>query len=170
MSAPGRPPTARAGLDRLRTAWDGLERDRRLAAALVAGAALLLVELRFEHREALGETWAAWLPIAHAAAMVLFGSLAIVRWRAGGRRILATLSAAAVAVGLLGLWFHSGGHPFRAAKQVFAVWLVRPGLDGGVKPGSRPPALAPLAYCGLGALGLLVSGRPARAVRGPAAA
>jgi len=87
----------------------------------------------------------------------------VVRWGTGGRRLLTGLFAAAVAIGLLGLWFHSGGHPFRAAKQVFAAWALPPGQDGGIKIGSRPPALAPLAFCGLGAVGLIVSAR-----RGPA--
>ena len=34
------------------------------------------------------------------------------------------------------------------------------GQDGGIKMGSQPPALAPLAFCGLGTLGLLVCAPP----------
>ena len=39
------------------------DRDRALATLLVGGAALLLLELRFEHREVLGETWRSWIPL-----------------------------------------------------------------------------------------------------------
>jgi hypothetical protein len=114
-------------------------KDRVFTAALLGGVAMLLVELRFEHREALGETWHAWIPLGYAAVTLAVG----------------LLFGTGVAVGLAGLLFHSGGHPFRAIHDALAIWLVPPGQNGGIKIGSRPPALAPLAFCGLGSLGVL---------------
>lgn len=133
-----------------------LSRDRRIAAVLLGGTALLLTELRFEHREVLGETWRSWIPLVYCAATLLAGSVALLRWQSGGRRALAALFGAGIAVGLLGLWFHTGGHPLRGVLAVVAAWAVPLGQDGGVKMGSAPPALAPLAFCGLGTLGLLI--------------
>ena len=137
-----------------------MNRDQWLAAALLGGVALLFLELRFEHREVLGETWRSWIPLVYAGATLLAGGAAVVRWRAGGRRVLGGIFAAGVAVGLLGFWFHTGGHPWTGLRDVLSVWGVAPGQDGGIKMGSRPPALAPLAFCGLGTLGVLLCAGP----------
>ena len=135
--------------------WDAIGLDRRIASVLLGGVAMLVCELRFEHREALGETWRSWIPIVYGIATFLVGSAALLRWERGGRKVLAVLFGAGLLVGLLGFWFHTGGHPFNGVRDVVSTWLVTPGKDGGIKMGSRPPALAPLALCGLGTLGLL---------------
>jgi hypothetical protein len=126
-----------------------------IVAALLGGAVMLLVEVRFEHREVLGETWHAWLPLLYSAALVVVGGAALIRFRRGGRFVLAALFGLAFAIGALGLWFHSDGHPVRALVQVVHAWLIPFGNDGGVKIGSQPPALAPAAFMGLGLIGLV---------------
>jgi hypothetical protein len=131
-----------------------LDRERAAVALVLGGVAVLLCDVRFEHREALGETWRASIPLFWGAATLLAGSFALWRW-AAWRRLLAATFAAGVVVGLLGFWFHSGGHPLHALTDALAAWRIPFGNDGGIKPGSRPPALAPLAMCGLGSLGLL---------------
>lgn len=131
-----------------------------IAATLVGGCALLLCELRFEHREVLGETWHAWIPLVYAAAALLAGALALLRWESGGRRALGVLFALGVLVGLAGFWFHTGGHPLRELRAVLGIWRFPVGQDGGIKQASRPPALAPLAFCGLGTLGVLACFTP----------
>jgi hypothetical protein len=136
-----------------------IDRDRAIAALLLGAAALLLVEIRFEHREVLGETWRSWIPLAWSAGTIAFGLLSIARWDRWGRHALATCFALALVVGAAGFWFHTDGHPFRAARQVIAVWGVAPGQDGGVKMGGSPPALAPLAFCGVGLLGIVCTAR-----------
>jgi hypothetical protein len=130
-------------------------KDRLFTAALLGGVATLLLELRFEHREALGETWHAWIPLAYTAVTLVVGAVTLVRWDPPWRRTLLVLFGAGVTVGLTGLMFHTDGHPLRAVGDMLAIWRVPPGHNGGIKVGSRPPALAPLAFCGLGALGLL---------------
>ncbi len=127
----------------------------QVIAALLGGAALLLVELRFEHREVLGETWHAWIPLGYLAVLLVAGSAALARFHRGGRRVLVTLFALALVLGALGMWFHSDGHPVRALGQIADAWLAAPGSDAGVKVGSEPPVLAPGAFIGLGLLGLL---------------
>jgi hypothetical protein len=127
----------------------------QVIAALLGGAGLLLVEIRFEHREALGETWHAWLPLVYLTLLLVAGSVALALFHRGGRRVLAALFGLGLVIGALGLWFHSDGHPVHALGEVAGAWLSSPGSDAGVKVGSEPPALAPAAFVGLGLLGLV---------------
>jgi hypothetical protein len=128
---------------------------RRIAGTLLLGAAFLLFEIRFEHREVLGETWRSWIPLGYVGVLLAVGIPAWIRWSNGGRRLLGALFAVAMAVGLLGAWFHSDGRPIGTLVRVATAWALSPGKDGGMKPGSAPPLLAPLAFCGIGLLGVL---------------
>src|SRR3954466_13125248 len=101
--------------------------ERRVVAAVLGGALLLFAEIRFEHREVLGETWAAWLPLVYAALLVAVGGVALWRFDRGGRGVLRLLFAAAILLGCLGLWFHSGGHLLRSALQILSAF----GLERG---------------------------------------
>ena len=123
-------------------------KDRLLAALAVGGAVTLLLEIRFEHRDAIHEEWAAWIPLAYSALLAVAGAIALVRWRPAGRVALGALFAAGILVGACGIWFHTGGHPVSAVTDLVAAWR-------GAKISARPPPLAPLAFCGLGAIGAL---------------
>ena len=138
---------------------------RRIAGVLLLGAAFLLFEIRFEHREVLGETWRGWIPLSYSALLLAAGVPAWIAWTKGGRKVLAALFALAIAVGILGAWFHSDGRPDKSLAQVVRVWARAPGKDDGMKHQDAPPALAPLAFCGLGLLGLLSCGSDGN--RGP---
>lgn len=127
---------------------------------MLGGVALLFFELRFEHREVLGETWRSWIPLVYTGVTLLAGGIALFRWDAGGRRVLAVLFGIGIAVGLLGFWFHTDGHVFTGLRDVLSAWAIPPGQNGGIKIGSKPPALAPLAFCGIGTLGLLICAAP----------
>jgi hypothetical protein len=133
-----------------------------IVAALLLGAALLLVEVRFEHREVLAERWESWIPLGCAALLLVGGGIALPLWRRGGRGVLAALFGLAFVVGTIGIWFHSDGHPFAHVAKVLSVWALRPGQNGGVPTGSQPPALAPAAFCGIGLLGLIACLTPPR--------
>ena len=137
-----------------------------IVAALLLGSALLLVEVRFEHREVLGETWVAWLPLACAALLLVAGAVALPLWRRGGRRVLAMLFMVSFLIGALGLWFHSGGHPFAHAAKVLGAWRLKPGDASHEAVGSEPPPFAPAAFCGLGLLGLIACLTPPRDEQG----
>ena len=144
-------PAVSSLVDRLRSASLG----EQVIGALLGGAALLLVELRFEHREALGETWHAWIPLGYLTLLLIAGTAALIWFHRGGRRVLGALFGLAMVIGALGLWFHSDGHPAKALGHVADAWLAPPGSDAGLKVGSEPPVLAPGAFVGLGMLGLL---------------
>ena len=87
-------------------------------------------------------------------------------WRLGGQ-VVTPLGAilAGTATGLLGAWFHSGGRPYRAVTRVVSAWALPAGQNGGEKPGAAPPVLAPLAFSGLGLLGLLVCAGRSNGIR-----
>jgi hypothetical protein len=128
--------------------------SKLMVVALLGALSLLLVEIRFEHRTVLGEAWQAWIPLFYCGGMVAVGAGGLARWHRGGRRVLLVGFAVAFLIGLLGLWFHSDGHPISGVLQVLRAWTLRPGADGGVKVGA-PPVLAPLAFIGLGSMGVL---------------
>jgi len=136
------------------------DRDQRLAAAVLGGAAFLLLELRFEHREVLGETWQSWIPLVYCGLTLALGAAAVIRWRTWGRVVLGALFAVGILVGMAGFWFHTGGHLLTGMGDLLGAWRIPLGQDGGIKMGSRPPALAPLAFCGLGTLGSLICFAP----------
>jgi len=92
---------------------------------------------------------------------LLGGLVALLRWDGKRRRVLAMLFGAGIAVGLLGFWFHTDGHLVNGLRNILLAWRIPLGQDGGIRMGSQPPAVAPLAFCGLGILGLLVCAAPA---------
>ena len=117
---------------------------------------MLLAEIRFEHREALGETWHAWVPLVYVGVLIVLGAGALLRYHEGGRRVLRGLFGLAFLVGALGVWFHSDGHPVQALGSVAAAWWQRPEKEAGE---SRPPALAPAAFIGIGLIGVVACRR-----------
>ncbi len=121
---------------------------------LLAGLAVLFIEVRFEHQAVLGKRWQAWIQLVYCALLILTGPASLLLWNRGGRKILLAFFSLAPVIGALGLWFHSKGDPLRAVCSVMKVVWMQPGrialgVDG-------PPVLAPLALMGLGLLGLLV--------------
>lgn len=121
---------------------------------LVAGLALLFVEVRFEHQAVLGKRWQAWIPLVYCGSLVLTGPAGLVLWNRGGRILLLAFFSLAPIIGASGFRFHSKGDPWRAVCNVIKVICMQPGripldVDG-------PPVLAPLALVGLGVLGLVI--------------
>jgi len=128
--------------------------SKLIVISLLGALSLLLVEIRFEHREALAEAWQSWIPLFYCGAMLALGAAALTRWHRGGRQVLLVGFATAFLIGLLGLWFHSEGHPISGVFRVLGAWALRPGDAGGIRIGT-PPVLAPLAFVGLGSMGVL---------------
>ncbi len=128
--------------------------QRVAAALLIAGFALLVLEVRFEHQAVLGKKWQAWMPIIYSASMLLGGPIGLFLWNRGGRICLSLAFALAPILGLFGFCFHSKGDPWLALCKVFNVISMIPGkipMDTG-----GPPVLAPLALAGLGLVGMVI--------------
>ncbi|MFA6210825.1 MAG: hypothetical protein WC714_15445 [Candidatus Obscuribacterales bacterium] len=131
-------------------------RQRQIANMVImsGGYLLLLSEIRFEHRAALIGDWRPWLPIALCLLMVMAIPLSTWRWHQGGRTALLLLNGAAAGLGLIGLYFHSGGHVLKRLFEVFSVWTLALNTSAAVTT-EHPPLLAPLALVGLGLIGTI---------------
>lgn len=125
---------------------------------LLAGFALLTLEIRFEHRVVLGETRLAWTPILYSLAMLPLGAFGLWRWENGGRKLLRWAFGAALVVGAMGVWFHAQGHGLSALMPVLNAWRLPIGTMGAAREG-MPPILAPFSFFGLGAMGILACSR-----------
>jgi hypothetical protein len=112
--------------------------------------AALLLDLRYDHNHVLRKHPYAWVPIIYSGLMFVAGLIGLAAWDTWGRQALMVLFAAGFVVGVLGYYFHSGGHLLHPLRLLFSVW-------GGKHPDpvEKPPVLAPLSFAGLGALGLL---------------
>jgi hypothetical protein len=129
--------------------------NRIIVLALLGGLASLMIDIRWEHRVELGRQWQTWIPLVYIGLMLIAGGVGLYRWNAWGRRVLQVGFLLCVIVGVLGTWFHSKGDPIGNFRHVLTAWAVPPGTNGGIKTGSTPPEMAPLAFAGLGVIGLL---------------
>lgn len=122
--------------------------------AMSGGFLFLLIETRFEHRSVLPADWRPWIPIIISGAMVALIPFAGIFWTKGGKRVLTIVYLMTVAMGMMGVYFHSEGRLLERVAELLQIWMVS--LDDGSRiAASHPPVLAPLAFVGLGILGLL---------------
>jgi hypothetical protein len=127
--------------------------NKVIVLILIAAFAMLVVDLRSEHVDAVRRDWQAWIPIVYSSAMVVLGAAALAGWKRGGRQALLIAFAAAFIVGGLGFWFHNDGHLVSGVLTVLSAW-TKPLHHEDV-----PPPLAPLSFAGLGLLGTLACAR-----------
>jgi hypothetical protein len=129
--------------------------NRIIVLILLGGLATLLMDIRWEHRVELGRQWETWIPLVYIGLMLVVGIISLYRWEGSWPKILQVGFALGVIVGLLGVWFHGGKDPVGNLLRVFTAWTIPLGTNGGVKVSSEPPVIAPLAFVGLGLLGIL---------------
>ena len=130
---------------------------------LVGGFLLMMIDIRFEHRQVVGEIQIAWLPIFYSMAMLVLIPLGVALWKNVGRYILAVCYVGAIIVGMLGIYFHSDGHLIARLQEVVSVWQA---WVTKIDPNGPfyPPILAPFAFLGLGSIGLYFTFRDQLAV------
>ena len=159
--------------------------NKWIALGILGAFATLLLELRFDHRHVLGEHWQAWAPLIYSGTMLVAGSIALALWDRGGRALLFWGFALALAVGSVGFWMHTMGQPVKNVERILAAWsqpinaehsqssegahaenthdesTEGQHAEGGHSEAAlqKPPVLAPLAFCGLGLLGMLACAR-----------
>jgi hypothetical protein len=133
--------------------------NRIIVLLLLGGLASLMLDIRWEHRVELARQWETWIPLIYVGLMLIAGIIGLYKWNSWGRRVLQVGFSLALIVGTLGAWFHGGNDHVGSVVRVLTAWRVPLGTNGGVKVGSTPPELAPLAFVGLGLIGLLVCSR-----------
>ena len=124
------------------------------AAVMFGGFLLLLCEVRFEHRAVLLEDWRPWIPVAFCGFML--AAIPLLNWMSSTftRRALLGCYLIALCLGLFGLIVHSEGHLLERLNELVAVWTSSLQAGAEIKA-HHPPLLAPLAFTGLGLIGVL---------------
>lgn len=123
-------------------------------AVMSGGFLLLLLETRFQHRQALIDDWRPWMPIVFCNIMIYLIPIAGIFWQKGGKQILFCAYFLTIALGATGVYFHSEGHLIWRFMELTRVWLIPPN-QGAEIAAHYPPVLAPLSFMGLGLIGLL---------------
>lgn len=118
-----------------------------------------MIDIRWEHRVELARQWEAWIPLVYVGLMLVAGAVGLYRWDSWGRRVLQAGFSLCLIVGALGTWFHNQKDPVGDFRRVLTAWMVPVGTDGGIRVGATAPEIAPLAFIGLGLLGLLACSR-----------
>ncbi|MEA3145412.1 MAG: hypothetical protein QOI53_839 [Verrucomicrobiota bacterium] len=121
--------------------------NKAIVLVLIGGFGVLLVEVRFDHRFVVGEDTVGWIPIFYSIMMMVASLIGLFFWRRGGRQVLFVGFLLAIFVGLAGFWFHTNGRLLRSVQHELSAWVRK------VPGDEKPPALAPLAFTGLGILG-----------------
>jgi 4-amino-4-deoxy-L-arabinose transferase-like glycosyltransferase len=117
---------------------------------LVFAFAGLAVDLRMEHVDVVRQRTIGWTPIVYSALMALACLGAVIRWHRMARRILMALFALAFIVGSLGFYLHNNGNLARPPQLDLQAWT-----DPAMKHPKGPPPNAPLAFAGIGLLGIV---------------
>ena len=106
-------------------------------------------DLRYEHVDKVRHHWTAWIPIVYSGAMVFVCPACVLLWDRLGRGTLFVAFSLGIIVGLWGFWLHNRHHVWRDLVTVLEAWTRYE------HHADTPPTLAPLAFCGLGVLGML---------------
>lgn len=141
------------------TSIDGISAVRwpmsRIMILILAGAfGGLMMDVRVEHVEVVHERTVAWMPIIYAGFMAIACTVAFFRWQRIARLIMLPLFIAAMVVGGLGFYLHNQGHLAEVIRNSATAWT-----DPQMKHPDGPPQTAPLAFAGLGVIGVLASMR-----------
>jgi uncharacterized membrane protein len=141
----------------MNAAADSAPHDRfplaRVLILLLAGAFVgLMMDIRVEHVEVVHDRTIAWLPIIYSAFMAVACLVAFVFWNKTTRVIMSPLFLLALAVGGMGFYYHNHGNLIEVVKTSVNAWT-----DPGMEHPDGPPQVAPLAFVGLGMMGILAS-------------
>lgn len=128
--------------------------NRVLVLALMLGFGGLLVDIRGEHVEVVREDWKAWIPLVYGGVMMLLCGITLVAWGGVSRRILFWAFVPALLVGGMGFYFHNERHLAENLSDSIKAWY-----DPEQKLPVGPPHFAPLAFAGIGVLGLLATAK-----------
>jgi hypothetical protein len=125
----------------------------RILILILAGAFLnLLIDIRVEHVDVVRERTIAWLPILYSAIMAVAALFAAAFWNNTSRRIMLALFLLAFVVGGTGVYLHNHGNLTKVLQTSVNAWT-----DPNIKHVKGPPQIAPLAFAGLGLIGILAS-------------
>jgi len=125
----------------------------RVLILLLAGGFLgLMVDIRVEHVDVVRERPIAWVPIIYSGVMAIACVVACIFWGKTARLVMPVLFSLALVVGGMGFYFHNHGKFVNVIETSVGAWT-----DPNMEHSDAPPQLAPLAFAGLGVIGVLAS-------------
>jgi hypothetical protein len=125
---------------------------RFLILILAAAFAGLMIDIRVEHVDIVRERSIGWLPIIYSGFMMIACLIAFFVWNKTARLAMLPLFLLALVVGSMGFYFHNHGDFKKVATTSTRAWT-----DPKMKHSHAPPPLAPLAFAGLGVIGIFAS-------------
>jgi hypothetical protein len=125
----------------------------RVLILILAGSFLgLMADIRVEHVEVVHKTRLAWVPIIYSAAMAVACVLAATFWNDTARLLIQIVCLVGLIIGGLGFYLHNHGKIANAITSSADAWI-----DPKMKHPHGPPQSAPLAFAGLGLLGVVAT-------------
>lgn len=137
---------------------------------LALSCLFLLIETAIEHREVFGEKPIAWTPVVVSLLGLIVSAWAFAQWQQLSIRALQVVSVLLLIVGLGGLFFHNaerlGFGEREAVQKEGKLSATRGGEEEEHEEGEHEgeeheehhaPPLAPLAFSGMGFLGLIAT-------------
>jgi hypothetical protein len=125
--------------------------NRMLILVVTLGFLGLCADSILEHRDTLDDRWTAYIPIVFSAIGFLFGVRVTFAWKAMCIRVMHYFLMASIAVAALGFYFHiedeEDDEDLTAEQREHE------------KNEKEKPLLAPLAFAGIAAFGLLGTSR-----------
>jgi hypothetical protein len=130
----------------------------RLIVLIIAGGFLFLfVETLIEHQDVLPQERPAFIPIIVSIIGFILSLLAVQSWKDGLIRLLHFYLMLTVLAGIGGLFFHNKERFERKEQETETVINEKDAEE------VKPPILAPTAFIGLGAVGLIGTARKRQA-------
>ena len=125
---------------------------RVLVFLLANGFLGLAIDIRVEHVDVVHEHAIAWVPIVYSCVMSVACLAAFVFWTRTLRLVMLPLFLAAFLVGGTGFYLHNHGNLGKVIHSSIGAWT-----DANMDRSDGPPQTAPLAFVGLGVIGILTS-------------
>jgi hypothetical protein len=135
-----------------RTQFDRWPLTRVLVFLLANGFLGLAIDIRVEHVDVVHEHAIAWLPIIYSCVMSVACLIAFVFWNKRSRLVMLPLFLAAFLVGGMGFYLHNHGNLRKVVTSSVGAWT-----NANMDRSDGPPQTAPLAFVGLGMIGILTS-------------
>ena len=132
-----------------------MRKDKLLYLFLAFTFVGLLVDIRFEHRDVLGEVWESNIPLVTSMVGVVTAFLAMSK-KAALRLVAGALFFLITLVGVLGVWEHTRFRPIMFTRYLN---LAETDANGQRIRGGQRPSFAPMSYTLLGSIGIVLVSR-----------
>lgn len=124
---------------------------------LVLGCIFLFIETVIEHREVFGEKPISWMPVVVSLLGLIASAWAFTQWQQLSIRALQVVSVLLLIVGLGGLFFHNAERLGFGEREAMHEEEKHSETHEEEHEEHHAPPLAPLAFSGMGFLGLIAT-------------